>query len=693
MIGATVGAAAAASYPAPFTSNTAIVVGANAAPSDTINGANLIADDLDSASTTGATLTGAVGETEDEVPLGGILRTGKLASTLTDSKIASLLDTKVNWDDGGPSGADDYNVHEEILLGGMAINTTFHDNDFAELLALTNDKQLEYRYVFDDAFNVTGVGATGTNAADTLYLTILGQQYEISAMTTTSITVVTSEEVSLGIGESVTVDGKTFTVDDVFDGKAQINGEIITESSSKKINGIQVEVDTVGYHSNAPELSKVIIKVGDDISKTYSAGEEYIGENSDNPTWVWTFSDPSTANGYIGVKYNQKETRDTDDVVFEGGSFMLPENFGEVRFDGTTDVTYEDFKVYFDDSEELWDGYTVASSGDANVTDAKVLIIESVDGTKDSIRLTGTNETSLMMIRMASATTDILSDTTNSSLEVYFKDVNKDVEEAIRTRHSQSYETSDGFNLNASDLGDLVVGDTTIAMSAAISAGNLQITFTDGGAAQAFTVDVGGVNITNTTGDLKWFGGDVEGTDKEDGLAGDMLVASTNVGTYDYDIMTTNGQIIRTPESNLDNDEVVFSVPSDRVYAIVSVVAGGDAVAEAGVMTVKDTEVASVSGKNLIVVGGSAINNVAAELLDGAFSEGAFTTATGVGAGEFLIQSFDRSGKTALLVAGYNPEDTEKAVTALLNSDVDTTVGMKYVSQSTTVSSTDLVTA
>ena len=40
LIGATVGMAAAASYPEPFTSNTAIVVGANAAPSDNIAAAS-----------------------------------------------------------------------------------------------------------------------------------------------------------------------------------------------------------------------------------------------------------------------------------------------------------------------------------------------------------------------------------------------------------------------------------------------------------------------------------------------------------------------------------------------------------------------------------------------------------------------------------------------------------------------------
>jgi hypothetical protein len=105
---------------------------------------------------------------------------------------------------------------------------------------------------------------------------------------------------------------------------------------------------------------------------------------------------------------------------------------------------------------------------------------------------------------------------------------------------------------------------------------------------------------------------------------------------------------------------------------------------ESGVMTVLDSAVSTVAGKNLIVVGGSAINSVAAELLGGAYREAEFTSMTGVGAGEFLIQSFDRAGKTALLVAGYNAADTTKAATYLINNDVDTTVGKKYEGTSAT---------
>ena len=108
----------------------------------------------------------------------------------------------------------------------------------------------------------------------------------------------------------------------------------------------------------------------------------------------------------------------------------------------------------------------------------------------------------------------------------------------------------------------------------------------------------------------------------------------------------------------------------------------------AGVKTYADTEAASFAGMNLVVVGGSAINAIAAELLGSAYSEGAFTTATGIGAGEFLIKSYDRSGKTALLVAGYNAADTEKAAKVLLNEVINTAVGKEYKG----VSSTEAIT-
>ena len=143
-------------------------------------------------------------------------------------------------------------------------------------------------------------------------------------------------------------------------------------------------------------------------------------------------------------------------------------------------------------------------------------------------------------------------------------------------------------------------------------------------------------------------------------------------------------------ETGGDQDTVTFTYHGkngDDAQAYVNLrlsapdvtVGGGDS----SVITVTDTEAESIS-KNMIVVGGSAINSIAAELLGGAYREGDFTTQTSVGAGEFLIQSFDRNGRTALLVAGYNAADTVKATDYLLNNDVKTDVGTKYKGTSAT---------
>jgi len=152
--------------------------------------------------------------------------------------------------------------------------------------------------------------------------------------------------------------------------------------------------------------------------------------------------------------------------------------------------------------------------------------------------------------------------------------------------------------------------------------------------------------------------------------------------------LTNFGTYVWRDTSGTNQDFVGLSYGKDMMYADVLFAEGEAATTvEAGVVTVMDSAVGTVAGKNLVVVGGSAINSVAAELLGGAYSEAAFTAETDVAAGEFLIQSFSRAGKTALLVAGYNKEDTEKAVTYLLNYPITTTTGTKYKGTSATQAS------
>ena len=112
-------------------------------------------------------------------------------------------------------------------------------------------------------------------------------------------------------------------------------------------------------------------------------------------------------------------------------------------------------------------------------------------------------------------------------------------------------------------------------------------------------------------------------------------------------------------------------------------------VKELGAPFVKDSEVSSVSTKNLIVIGGSCVNTVAAQLLGSSapLCDAAFTAKTGVSAGQFLIQSFASpysTGKVATLVAGFNAQDTVNAAKYFTTQAVDTTAGKTYKGTSAT---------
>ena len=147
----------------------------------------------------------------------------------------------------------------------------------------------------------------------------------------------------------------------------------------------------------------------------------------------------------------------------------------------------------------------------------------------------------------------------------------------------------------------------------------------------------------------------------------------TNWGTYALKDQTdTNQYVMRL---TYPDEQMYANVYFAEVGASISTTGLGGAL---GAVLVKDTEVSSVSSRNLIVVGGSCINSAAAALVGGAYCGAAWTDATGVGSGEFLIKSYTGSSITsamALLVAGYDVADTVNAATYLRTQTVDTSTG------------------
>jgi hypothetical protein len=161
-----------------------------------------------------------------------------------------------------------------------------------------------------------------------------------------------------------------------------------------------------------------------------------------------------------------------------------------------------------------------------------------------------------------------------------------------------------------------------------------------------------------------------------------------------YKSMDYYGATVLTDRSDADSYSAEISYPDVQVYGLVYVgetgatvtggTAGSTGSAQLGNVLYKDSEVASASTKNLIIVGGSCVNSAAAALVGGSKCTADWTTATSVGTGQFLIESFGSdkqtlTSKIAVLVAGYEATDTLNAATYLTTQKPDVSVGKKWI--------------
>ena len=168
---------------------------------------------------------------------------------------------------------------------------------------------------------------------------------------------------------------------------------------------------------------------------------------------------------------------------------------------------------------------------------------------------------------------------------------------------------------------------------------------------------------------------------------------SQDVGDYDTYTVTKYGTYVKETGNSDDKSlQVLYSGdPMSLTYYIGEVAASispgdnsGSGNGTVSVQAVKDSEVTKFSDKNIIVVGGSCINTVAAQLLGSStpLCTNDFTAKTSVGAGGYLLQTFAspyNAAKIATLVAGYEAAETVNAADYLLTKNVTTAVGDKYV--------------
>ena len=153
-----------------------------------------------------------------------------------------------------------------------------------------------------------------------------------------------------------------------------------------------------------------------------------------------------------------------------------------------------------------------------------------------------------------------------------------------------------------------------------------------------------------------------------------------------YMVSNLATQVLFDKSGDLNSLEIIYSGEESSADVFISETNAGYVSSsieqvDNKVIVVKDSEIDSVKTKNLIVVGGSCINTVAANMLGGAYCGDEFTTSTGVGAGQYLIKTIASpyaSDKIAMLVAGYNAADTSAGVQKV-KTNISTEVGYSEV--------------
>ena len=144
--------------------------------------------------------------------------------------------------------------------------------------------------------------------------------------------------------------------------------------------------------------------------------------------------------------------------------------------------------------------------------------------------------------------------------------------------------------------------------------------------------------------------------------AADLVYGGTNIGTKDEDHLTEYGIVILEPKASTGTDKVTIQVPGDLQKAEITIGTGEEASTASAVDLVTASE--DLSGyTNLVLVGGPAVNSATAEFMGLAFP--AYGDASNIAIDTAIVKFVEKEGQTALIVAGWEKADTQRAATTV----------------------------
>jgi len=559
--------------------------------------------------------------------------------------------------------------------------------------------------------------------------------------------------VSEGTPATVAVGSKSYAVsilnintDEV---KLKINDETtnsLEETETYKLaDGTYVGIKDISYNEKESGISSVEISLGS--GKLVLDNTEEVELNGESVDGVYAYIGKSAGTGgkmkvdEITIEWKT----DADSFVTPKQSLLMP-GFEAVKLImGGMNFPKTETTEIKNNGDDIIELRTTIEDGDITIP-----ILEGNTTGDGSFRTIG-KDTDNELKTVGDGTTELIINTTNGEKffvasyatsdegESYYLEVTKvDNNDGINETTIKNKITGDSFVTE--DLGDTLdeFGDISLTINDVLeysttNKGTVNMTINAGGSfqklytAEGLTVylpfdsvtstAVGAINFTSATtdktwvlkmkeedkdgdlGDGKWINVTVElNTDGDTTASGVWADGGSALETGDTDVYEqyTTGDLATQVlhDQGPDQQTVKVMYHGEESYADFFVASSKVSTGAAGALSgivVKDSEASSMSGKNLVVVGGSCVNTVAAQVLGVASGTcgSAFTAATGVGANQALIKVVTSplsASKIAMLVAGYEAEDTVKAATYVTSEKPSTAVGttLKFDSATTT---------
>lgn len=531
----------------------------------------------------------------------------------------------------------------------------------------------------------------------------------------------------------------------------QTTNSLAEGETFKLANGVYVGIKDILYDTRDNTVSSVEFSIGSGKLEIEAGSEIQLNDEEVDGVMGWVVRGTASSSKQRMDKIVIQWMTDDEAFIAENGELVMP-GFEAVKFLMTDFVVPESEELTVgyagdDDIELSWpfkDGKQSFVILHANASGEFTLLGEDTD------KRLATSQSSVLVYNETVSSTNyhtrfVATYSTTDDAESYLLSA-KVTESEGRNRTSIKNEVTGQTVCEDKIAGDICnIGDVALTITGVARSGtarsviftggtgvNFSTIFTEGGLKAYLPVELtanatgkGAINFTGNTTEnvghspgsfVLFFEEEDKDDDKGEGSAfnvtlnddsdGDVEVSDIDTSENELDIPGSSDDVVSRVYSDLAT-EVKRTVSGDRGKAVITyggmesyanvylaevgaTTSGSGSTTNLGVVHVKDSEVSTVSSRNMVIVGGSCVNTVAARLLGSSSSPlcgDDFTAKTQVGSGQFLIQSFESpwsAGKVAVLVAGYNDQDTQNAATYLRTQSVDTAVGKKYIGTTAT---------